>query len=334
MGRESPADSRRALALVARLATEFTTVLNLPDLLGRVIQLIREETEFDSCGISLIDPRDPDLLVIRAASGLRASAVGQRFPRGQGLGWVAIESGGPLIVPDVLADPRSTRRLDPQPRSGMWVPFVVGTKVIGLVSAFRATPGGFTEAERDLLVVVSRYLAGAMEVARLHEQLKEVASTDALTGLVTRRAFLESLRSELERSRRAGYALSIALVDLDRFKRVNDTYGHAAGDDVLSLVAHRLRAGIRAYDVAGRFGGDEFALLFPQTAPAQAETMLGRLGPDGSAVRGVPGAAIEPVGFSWGIAGCPADGDDEAALLRVADARLYAMKRHRSVDRA
>jgi diguanylate cyclase (GGDEF)-like protein len=243
---------------------------------------------------------------------------------------MVIESRQPLIVPDVLADPRWTRREGPQPRSGMWVPLVAGDTAIGLVSAYREAPGGFTDAELDLLKVVARYVAGAIEVARLHEQVKALASTDALTGLANRRTFLERLRAEIERSRRAHHVLSVGLIDLDRFKDVNDTHGHAAGDAVLLAVARRLRASVRAYDLTGRVGGDEFAVLFPETSPEHAATMLDRLGPvDTTAQNTEHPPGIDQVGFSWGIAGWPGDGEDAEGLLRVADGRLYDMKRTR-----
>ncbi len=328
--RGSGRESRKALAFVARLATEFTTVLSLPDLLEHVIRLLGEEMEFDSCAIALIDAHDPDLLTIRATSGLQTSALGQSFRRGTGLGWATIESGAPLIIPDLLADPRAALQLS-QRRSALMVPLFVHGKAIGLVNAFRDRAGAFSEAELNLLTVVARYLTGAIEVARLHEQLRELASTDALTGLANRRIFIDRLRSEIERSRRAQCDLSVALLDLDRFKQVNDTYGHAAGDEILLRVAEMLTAGIRAYDLAGRFGGDEFTLLFPQTPRAQAEDVLRRLRPPEIATPDGAGSRVS-VGFCWGTAAWPADGEEAEGLLQVADQRLYAMKQERAAQ--
>ncbi|HKV45558.1 MAG TPA: sensor domain-containing diguanylate cyclase [bacterium] len=316
--------SNEALAFLARLATEFTAVLSLSDLLEDVMQALREETRFDSCAVSLLDARNPEILTIRATSGLRDSFRGKEFWRGQGLLWVVMDTGAPLIVPDMHADPR-THRSDPILRSAIYAPLMVHGRPIGVLSAYRVTTGAFTEAELNLLTVVARYLAGAVEVARLHERMKKLAATDALTGLGNRRCFLDRLEAEMERSRRAGYELSIALLDLNRFKLVNDVYGHTAGDAVLIRVGEILAQAIRGSDLAARFGGDEFVLLFPETPPAKADEVLSRLRhleiliPDG-------GGSRAHVSFSWGIASWPMDAEDWERLLQVADSRLYAMK--------
>src|SRR5579864_69469 len=318
-------DSNEALAFLARLATEFTAVLSLSDLLADVMQALREETRFDSCAVSLLDVRNPEILRVRATSGLRDSFHGKEFWRGQGLLWVVMDTGAPLIVPDMHADPR-THRPDPILRSAIYAPLMVHGRPIGVLSAYRATAGAFTEAELHLLTVVARYLAGAAEVARLHERMKELAATDALTGLANRRCFLDRLEAELERSRRAGYELSMALLDLNRFKLVNDVYGHTVGDTVLVQVGEILTQAIRGSDLAARFGGDEFVLMFPETPSAKAEEVLSRLRhleiliPDGAGTRA-------HVSFSWGIASWPIDAEDWERLLQVADSRLYAMKR-------
>jgi diguanylate cyclase (GGDEF)-like protein len=316
----------KALGFLARLASDFTTVLSLPDLLEHVIRMMYEETEFDSCGVSLIDAHDPNVLRILATSGLRNVSRGEAFPRGEGLGWACVESGKPLIVPDMLADPRSYR---PQPtiRSGMWAPLLVHGRIIGLVSAFRGAPNAFTPTDLDLLTVVARYLAGAVEVARLYDQLKELAAIDSVTGLANRRFFLDRLHSEIARSRRAGHPLSIALIDLDGFKAVNDAYGHIIGDDVLRQVAQALRGAARESDLVARFGGDEFVLLFPESTQVGLQRVLRdwRI-PEIPVLNGGNRTSIN---FSWGAATWPDDGPDPAALLQAADARLYAMKQAR-----
>jgi diguanylate cyclase (GGDEF)-like protein len=318
--------SAKALGILARLASDFTTVLSLPDLLEHVIRVLHEETEFDSSAISLIDAHDPNVLRILATSGLRNVSRGDAFPRGKGFGWVCIDSGKPLIVPDMLADPRGYR---PQPaiRSGMWAPLLVHGRIIGLVSAFRGTPNAFAETDLNLLTVVARYLAGAIEVARLYDQLKELAAIDSLTGLANRRCFLERLHSEIARSRRAGSLLSVAIIDLDGFKAVNDAFGHIVGDDVLRQVAQALKSAARESDLVARFGGDEFVLIFPESTQAGVQRVLRDWQiPEIPVLNGGSRASIE---FSWGAATWPDDGPDSAALLQVADTRLYSMKQAR-----
>lgn len=317
--------SPKGLSFLAKLATEFTAVLSLPDLLERTMQVLREETGFDSCGVALLDARDPDTLTIRATSGLRNSARGETVRRGEGLGWTVIDAGQPLIVPDMHVDPR-VRRPHPGLRSAILAPLLVQSRPIGVLAVYRATPDAFTEGELSLLTVVARYLAGAIEVARLHEQLKELAATDSLTGLANRRAFLGRLRTEIARSRRSHAELCIVLIDLNHFKTVNDVYGHAAGDQVLVRVAEVLNQTIRRSDLAARFGGDEFILLVPGAKRREVVAILNRLRSVPISVPD-PSAAQARLSFAWGLANWPHDGVDPEELLQAADRRLYAMKR-------
>ncbi len=314
----------RAVAFLARLATEFTAVLNLPDLLDRVMLVLHEETGFDSCTVALLEGRGGDTLRIRAASGRRASYRGLGIPQGKGLHWAVMKTGTPLLVPDMAVDPR-VYRLVGDVRSGIYTPLMIHGRPIGVLAAHRAAVGAFTEADLNLLTVVARYLAGAVEVARLHEELKELAATDPLTGLSNRRSFLDRLTAELARSRRASHALSIALLDLDEFKAINDVHGHGVGDQVLIRVAATLNRSVRASDLAARFGGDEFVLLFPETTMAQAEELVGRLRPIEVSMPSGPTKKLQ-LNFSWGIAAWPEDGPALEQLLQVADARLYAKK--------
>ncbi len=322
-GKVRRAEPDRVLAFLARLATEFTAVLSLRELLERIMQVCQEETEFDSCSLALEDEREPGALVIRAASGLREGYRGMEIPPGKGLHGEVMATGRSLLIPDMAADPR-VYRLDPNIRSGIYAPLTVRDRVIGVLSAHRSQPDAFTEADLNLLTVVARYLSGAIEVARLHEKLKELAATDALTGLANRREFLDRLAAEIARAHRSGGTLSIALLDLDGLKAINDTHGHSVGDGALLAVARTLR-GLRASDLAARFGGDEFTLLLPDTGMEQAEEILSRIGVTGIAVSDAHGGHAL-LRFSWGIAVYPSDGADADSLLGVADSRLYAMK--------
>src|SRR5207302_5145228 len=186
-------ESGKALAFLARLARDFTAVLSLSDLLEHMLRGLREETGFDSCAVSLLDTRDPEKLAVRATSGLRGRLRGKVYRRGEGLLWAVMDTVTPLNVPDMHTDPR-THRPDPQLRSAIYAPLMVHRRPIGVLSAYRATPGAFTEADLDLLTVVARYLAGAIEVARRHEQLKGLGASDSLTRRHTGRG---SQRSSL-----------------------------------------------------------------------------------------------------------------------------------------
>ncbi|RKR07658.1 PAS domain S-box-containing protein/diguanylate cyclase (GGDEF)-like protein [Kushneria sinocarnis] len=154
--------------------------------------------------------------------------------------------------------------------------------------------------------------------ARLHR----FAQTDALTGLPNRRAFDEALERECARARRTGNALSIAIIDLDHFKRINDRYGHGAGDEVLVALAEVLRSGIRRSDMAARLGGEEFVVLLPETTAAAGAGLAERL-------REALHAASWPVDrvtASFGVAQYDAAAMTPKTLLARADEALYAAK--------
>jgi len=321
------ADADKAVAFLARLATEFAADLSLPDLLERVTRALREATGFESCSISLLEHREgDDVLVVRIASGVGVDqgTRGTVFPRGTGLVWHVLSSGMPVVVNDLHSHPRVVRK-DPNLRSGIYAPLVADGHPIGVLSAYRSTVGAFRTADLHLLAVVARYVGGAIEVARLREQLKEAAATDAQTGLATRRTFLDRLSGELDRCRRAKRELSVALVDLHVSQEVNDARGHAAGKEALVQFADALSRSVRTYDQVGRLGPDQFALLLPEAPRAKAEEILNRLR-DVAVLRPPHAGAGSALAFSWGIAVFPNDGENIDELLRTAGSRLQEMK--------
>ncbi|GAA2376070.1 diguanylate cyclase [Dactylosporangium salmoneum] len=195
---------------------------------------------------------------------------------------------------------------------------------------------GFDEFD-DADLVTLRTFAGQAAVAvdnvRVHEEAQRLSLTDPLTGLSNYRYLRESLRREVERASRFGRALAVLALDLDHFKEVNDTHGHAAGDAVLAEFARRLRAEIREVDFAFRQGGEEFVVLLPETDAGGAAVLAERLG---AAVRRSPVLVISstagqpprriPVTVSIGIAVFPVHGATGAAVLEAADDALYAAK--------
>jgi diguanylate cyclase (GGDEF)-like protein len=161
-----------------------------------------------------------------------------------------------------------------------------------------------------------------------YEELKKLelnAVTDPLTGLYNRRLFGESLEKELNRARRYGQPLGLVILDLHDFKEVNDKHGHPRGDDVLRATAATLKKALRTSDFAFRIGGDEFALLLPQTDSAQALALSRRVG-------AAFAEAIQPlqlavsVGMDHGVAVYPQDAEQADQLIRIADERLYRLK--------
>jgi diguanylate cyclase (GGDEF)-like protein len=168
-----------------------------------------------------------------------------------------------------------------------------------------------------------------------YEELKNLqrnAVTDPLTGLHNRRLFDETLEKELNRARRYAHLLSLVTLDLHRFKEVNDKHGHPRGDEVLHAAATTLRKALRTSDSAFRTGGDEFALILPQTDSAQASALSRRIGIVFSEILRPLNLTIS-VSMDHGVATYPQDADQRDQLIRIADERLYHFK-HRSRDEA
>lgn len=198
----------------------------------------------------------------------------------------------------------------------------------GLTAALGRDPG-LAVAAIDYLTNVKRLMREPAVVEQAYlERTERSAITDVLTGLYNRRFFIQALDRELRRCRRYGLELALLMFDLDSFKELNDRYGHVFGDLVLQRVGQVLRRTVREPDVACRFGGEEFAVILPETDPVGAYSMAERVRErvaSSCATESVGGRAVE-VRLSGGIAAHPRDGDDAAALIERADRALYRSK--------
>lgn len=199
--------------------------------------------------------------------------------------------------------------------------WLVADLTTGHVYSHRAIPLWNATVRLGFFVIVARLLLALRRSLRAE---RAMADTDPLTGLANRRRFYELLGEEMERSRRYGHPFTVAYVDLDDFKAVNDRWGHETGDRVLEEVAAHLRGGLRATDRAARLGGDEFALLLPETDGEGAGRVLPSVR---ERLRGAMADGAWPVGFSVGAATFqrPRGGPDD--VVRVADALMYEVKR-------
>jgi diguanylate cyclase (GGDEF)-like protein len=189
-----------------------------------------------------------------------------------------------------------------------------------------APAGGFTAGDRALADLLARQASVALENARLHAIARHEAVTDPLTGLANRRRFMEELGTEVSRVHRYGRDVSVILVDLDDFKDINDRFGHSVGDDVLCAVAGVLLSGVRELDVSARLGGEEFAVLLPETNVEGAAILAERLRRQVAELQLAGPAGLLPVTASFGVAAGPSARSADA-LLEVADKALYRAKR-------
>ena len=207
---------------------------------------------------------------------------GTVLPRGSGIaGWIA-EHGEALIIEDVSRDSRFNPEIDKMTdfttESIIGVPLKSGGKIFGVIELINKLDGSsFTPYELKLLQTVADYGAIAIEKSYYFRSLRRIASIDALTGLYNRRIFQRHLEKEIERAKRTKEPFTLALIDVDKFKHINDTLGHSAGDRVLISIAEVLRQTVRKADVVCRLGGDEFLILLPGARKSHAEKLKERI---------------------------------------------------------
>jgi diguanylate cyclase (GGDEF)-like protein len=324
----SVADSRE-LRIIYRIAQETTAVLDLDTLLTRIVTIIREVMGYYMVSI-LLPVNDASELRVGAHSGYSMDITGLTIPVGEGItGWVYVH-GVPHIVADVQADSRYIG-LDDQVRSELAFPLMSRGRVVGVLNAESQQTDAFSEADIALMSAVASQLASCLEVAQLHDTLKREASHDPLTRLNNRRHFLERIQQEIARASEGGETFSIVFLDVDELKRINDTYGHLAGDALLREVSNALMDAVRGEDVVARYGGDEFVVLLPSTPAAAAASVAQRIADGIARHRFMAGRELLQIpGVSLGLANFPQDGATAEELLASADATLYRQKRRAS----
>ena len=218
-------------------------------------------------------------------------------------------------------------------RAVEWMPDGAVARIIGTDTDITSLKEAEARAAEDKAKTYRRHLA-ALETAHrateaAHRLAESMARHDALTGLPNRRVFAETLNGAVTRAARGSVSYAVLIIDLDRFKPVNDVHGHAAGDDVLQEVASRLSSLVRKSDAVARLGGDEFGVILDCVQPEESSTAASALAQRIIASLGQPirfGGQVVEVGASVGIAICPTDGTDPETLLRAADMAMYRAK--------
>lgn len=308
------AESRR-LAALARY-----DILDTPPepAFERIAHLVQLVFGVPTSAVSLIDAHRQ---WIKAARGVDAA----EFPVRDTFCNVTLRSEEPLVVPDLALDPRF--KDNPFVLGELAVRFYAGMPIrtpdghnIGTVCAMDQSPRDFSTRDLEILKELAQIVMNELELRRL-------ASTDGLTGLSTRRAFKEEAERFVSLARRHRTALSLIAFDIDHFKAINDTYGHAVGDQVLKAVAEVAESTPRQSNLLGRLGGEEFALLVPGADATSSEAIAEKLRQH---IESLVFPGSNPpirVAASFGVAGIDPGRDDLESLMVKADEALYDAKR-------
>jgi diguanylate cyclase (GGDEF)-like protein/putative nucleotidyltransferase with HDIG domain len=253
------------------------------------------------------------------------------IPIGEGLsGWVAqnrkpIVNGNPSVEPGYLNDPHKASSMS----SALAVPLVgADDRVLGVLALYKLEADAFSNDHLRILLAILEKIGASIENAVKYQAASDSATTDYLTGLPNARSLFLQLDAEIARCKRERRGLAVILCDLDGFKRINDEFGHLAGNQVLEAFAGSLKLACREYDYVSRMGGDEFVILAPGLKREGVQEICARIH-NVAANRCKEFCGGGAMSASVGVAFYPDDTDDAAQLLVEADKRMYAMKKDR-----
>lgn len=255
------------LSVLQEVVADMASDLALEPLLERLTHHASSLVKAELAALVTLNPEAGGIQYFKSNVPLEEFPVKQ-FPDGKGLLGVVLKDGVPLHLENASSDPRFEGLPAGHPFIGplLGIPLLLKGRVIGgLFVANKKGGRSFSEKDMDLVMMLSLQSVTAIENARLYTKIVELATTDELTGMSNRRAFMEELNREVSRARRYSLAFSLLMIDIDHFKWINDSHGHPAGDAVLKSLAKILKGQVRQVDIAARYGGEEFAIILPET---------------------------------------------------------------------
>ncbi|MGD1216577.1 MAG: diguanylate cyclase, partial [Terriglobales bacterium] len=315
-------EQRRArhLAFLNSISKMAISSEDAEQMMADIVREIQKNFRYDHIGIGIMDYATKDI-EIRAEAGTTSQTLGRRIALGSGvLGKVArtgasalVQNAGPGQLAGVLSESRAV----------LCLPISYGETLLGVLNVESRDENAFAPQDVLILNTLADLLATALHNSFVFQRLQQQSITDGLTGIKTRRFFWEALSSEWKRASRSGRPFSVVLIDLDKFKEVNDSLGHLEGDLVLARVGRLLEQKCRQSNVVARYGGDEFIILMPETGIEQAQVLAERLR---LWLATDPMLEEHQITGSFGVASFPVHGFSMEDLIRVADAGMYVAK--------
>ena len=333
---EDIAHAHREIYALYEIAQTMGTSLGVADTMALISSKLSSLVPFTSCALFLFE-EETDLLRCAFATGAEADVISTMTVRsGQGLtGWVA-RNRRPLVNARPSADFEAAG-LTTRPtalQSALVAPLVFNDRFIGTLAVYHATPDFYMDDHRRLLDRVCEQASAVIHNSMVFQQTQEDSLTDPLTELPNTRFMFMHLTRELARAERLKSEVALLVMDLDKFKDINDNHGHHVGDRALREVAKVLRDAIRPYDICVRYAGDEFIVVLSGCGQEEAERKRNELQRAVDLVQfdARPGRRI-PLAISVGAAIFPHDGATYEALLATADSRMYRDKTRRKQPR-
>lgn len=324
--REQLREREEELSVINNSSVILSSSLDIQEIFGSFIEELKKVIDVTWASIILLEENEMRCMALSTPEH-SIYKVGDLIPiEGSGAGWV-ITQKKLFIEPDLQKDHyfgtgKSHKKYGL--RTMVYLPLIVKGRAIGSFMIASLQPNAYTQRHIKLLEQLSSQIAMPLENTQLYARAEKKARIDELTGLLNRRSLDEMLDNEISRHSRYGGEFSLAILDLDSFKAYNDTYGHLSGDSLLREVGNSIKLSIRNADHAFRYGGDEFAIVLPQTDVESARQVAER-------VRKNIGSGIDTrdvtVTASIGIASWPSDGVSHTDIIAAADVTLYQAKR-------
>lgn len=306
------------------------TSMTADDAIDAVLSAAQGIAPYDFAAVTLYDPERKRHQVVRAVGEGAESIEGLSFADNAGLASMAVKNRHYLPYRGEFDSRRQMVYTKGARLKGMEslliLPLVAQDEPMGTLTLAARKAGVFTDTVRRTLQVLTNQMAVAVTNARMVRQLKEMATTDGLTGLLNHRMFQEELERKLKSAERFGSNLSVVLTDLDKFKSVNDTYGHPVGDVVLKKFSQVLQSAMRETDLVARYGGEEFVIICEQTEARGALNLANRIREEMARQVFQSDIGEFRVTCSLGIATFPMHTKDQGKVVELADQALYAAK--------
>lgn len=306
------------LTTIQNISKLIVSSLDMATISQTVVQNLKEAFQYTHVSIYLLKE---DYLQLTAQVGYQEEMVLSKIHISQGVTGKTVRTRKVQFIEDTSKEDIFLQA-DQHLKSEICIPLLKDDIVLGILNVESNQHHRLTHSDVSLLTTIAGPIALAMDNARLHSELKQMATTDAVTGLSNRHVFEQALQAEFERAGRNNTPLSLIVFDIDFFKEYNDKWGHPAGDARLKAVADIIKHTLRKYDIAARYGGDEFAIILSDCTSQHALTFAKRL------CEGAKEGAIEPVQdgvgvsghtLSLGIATFPQDAALPSELLIAAD---------------